>query len=271
MIFLCNFVANKKVMKKFFTILGMLGIVSVANAQNLVPNPSFESGLAPWAAGWNTSYTAPSIDNTDAYAGSNSAKYDNPSATTGFFQDIPVTAGTQYTVSFWYKSSAANKARIWSNFKDASGNNIYLGGTSQSAVGDPLRNNNSYLAAASAWTQFSLTFTAPTDVTTLTLHVRAYGGGVVSFDEFSLTTGTLAVGEVKPSKYTLVQNTYVKSEINFGADAKDVKIYSMYGQVVREVSVKNSQTVNVSDLPKGTYIVTGTVNNNPVSQKILKD
>jgi hypothetical protein len=35
--------------------------------------------------------------------------------------------------------------------------------------------------------------------------------------------------------------------------------------------VKNGATLNVAELQKGNYIVTGTVNNQPVSQKILKD
>lgn len=268
MIFLLYFCVKLKVMKKFFTILGVVGIMSMVNAQNLVPNPGFESGLAPWAGGWVAGYTDPDIDTTLPHGGLNSAKYNNPAATTGFFQDIAITPGAQYTLSFWYKSSASSKARIWSNFKDTAGSPVYL---NASASADPLRNNNSFLAAASSWTLITLNFTAPSDAVVFTLHVRAYSGAVVSYDDFSLTSGTLAVGEVAPSKYALVKNTLVKSEINFGADAKNVKVYSMYGQIVREFSVKNNQTVNVSDLPKGNYIVTGTVNNNPVSQKILKD
>jgi len=49
-----------------------------------------------------------------------------------------------------------------------------------------------------------------------------------------------------------------------------VKVYNIIGQVVKTASVKENQPLNI-DEQKGNYIVTGTVNNQPVSQKILKD
>ncbi|MCT2562626.1 lamin tail domain-containing protein [Chryseobacterium herbae] len=87
------------------------------------------------------------------------------------------------------------------------------------------------------------------------------------------TSGSLAVSDVQNAKAgNFVKNTFVKSdEITFGADVKDVKVYNTFGQVVKSASVKQNGTVNVSELAKGNYIVTGTVNNEPVSQKILKD
>lgn len=86
------------------------------------------------------------------------------------------------------------------------------------------------------------------------------------------TSGTLAVGDTAKVKGNFVKNTFVKNnEITFGAQAKDVKVYNMFGQIVKSASVKENETLNVSELAKGNYIVTGTVNNQPVSQKILKD
>jgi hypothetical protein len=93
-------------------------------------------------------------------------------------------------------------------------------------------------------------------------------------DDFSLTpnSGTLAVTDLSTTKSNFVKNTFVKTnEITFGAQAKDVKVYNMYGQVVKTASVKENESLNVSELQKGNYIVTGTVNNQQVSQKILKD
>jgi hypothetical protein len=83
---------------------------------------------------------------------------------------------------------------------------------------------------------------------------------------------TLAVSDVSKAKGNLVKNTFVTNEeITFGAQAKDVKVYNMFGQVVKTASVNENESLNVSELQKGSYIVTGTVNNQPVSQKILKD
>lgn len=83
---------------------------------------------------------------------------------------------------------------------------------------------------------------------------------------------SLAVADFGKEKSLFVKNTFVKNnEIVFGADAKDVKVYNMFGQVVKTASVKADGTLNVADLAKGNYIVTGTVNNQAISQKILKD
>lgn len=83
---------------------------------------------------------------------------------------------------------------------------------------------------------------------------------------------SLSVSDFNKSKSSFIKNTFVKNdEITFGADVKDVKVYTLTGQVVKTGSVKNGATLNVAELQKGNYIVTGTVNNQPVSQKILKD
>ncbi|WP_223560225.1 T9SS type A sorting domain-containing protein [Chryseobacterium lathyri] len=102
------------------------------------------------------------------------------------------------------------------------------------------------------------------------------GTGNISIDNLIARTyasTTLAVSDIKNAKAeNFVKNTFVKSdEITFGADVKDVKVYNMFGQVVKSASVKENGSVNVAELAKGNYIVTGTVNNEPVSQKILKD
>ncbi len=98
--------------------------------------------------------------------------------------------------------------------------------------------------------------------------------GMYAVDDFSLTpsSGTLAVSDLSKTNGTFVRNSFVKNnEITFGAEAKDVKVYTMSGQLVKTASVKENESVSVAELAKGNYIITGTVNNKPVSQKILKD
>ncbi|PKF74438.1 carbohydrate binding domain-containing protein, partial [Chryseobacterium sp. PMSZPI] len=243
-----------------------------ALSQNLVQNPGFENGLSNWAAGvaGTTTYTLPTVETDTPYQGANYAKY-TATATTGFVQNIPINANSQYTVSFWYKASGSgNGARIWSSFSDSTNGTVYL---TTDASTDPLRNNNGYLAKVNAWTLKTITFTSPAAAVQFQLHVRAYANSVASFDEFSLVpAGTLAVGEVAPSKYRIIKNTFVKNDgITFGADVKDVKVFNMFGQIVKTASVKNNEVLNVAELAKGNYIVTGTVNNELVSQKVLKD
>ena len=103
----------------------------------------------------------------------------------------------------------------------------------------------------------------------------ASGTGNVSIDNLIARTyanGSLAISDFNKSKSNFVKNTFVKNEeITFGADVKDVKIYTLTGQVVKTATVKDGTALNVAELTKGNYIVTGTVDNQPVSQKILKD
>lgn len=261
-------------MRKIFTVLGIVAVSAITSAQNLVSNPGFENGTTGWTAGTGSGYTLPTIATDNPHGGTNYAKY-TPTATNGLYQDIAISPSTTYTVSYWYKATASastgNTGRIWSGFRDTSGGTITYQGTD--ATADPLRNNNGYLPEATAWTQVSITFTSPATANFFNLQLRAYNGSTFSIDDVSLTSsGSLAVGEVLPSKYRMIKNTFVKNnEIVFGADAKDVKVYNMFGQVVKTASVKADGTLNVADLAKGNYIVTGTVNNEAVSQKILKD
>lgn len=79
----------------------------------------------------------------------------------------------------------------------------------------------------------------------------------------------MAVGDVNATKVNLVKNTLVSNAITF-ATKSDVQVINMNGQVVKTASVNENSSLEVSTLPKGTYIVTGSVNGKAVSQKIIK-
>lgn len=121
---------------------------------------------------------------------------------------------------------------------------------------------------------YTVNVTGATGAVTLKFEGATAANNRFFLDDIKVATGTLAVTEINKGKSTanFVKNTFVKNnEITFGADVKDVKVYNMFGQVVKEASVKQNGTVNVAELAKGNYIVTGTVNKEAVSQKILKD
>lgn len=79
----------------------------------------------------------------------------------------------------------------------------------------------------------------------------------------------MAVGDVNATKANLVKNTNVENAIIFAAKA-NVQVINMNGQVVKTASVNENSSLEVASLPKGTYIVTGSVNGKAVSQKIIK-
>ncbi len=98
----------------------------------------------------------------------------------------------------------------------------------------------------------------------------ATGNKQVTIDDVSWTAApTMAVGDVNASKARLVKNTVVDTNIIFAAKA-DVKVINANGQVVKTASVNENSTLDVASLAKGMYIVTGTVNGQAVSQKIIK-
>lgn len=99
-------------------------------------------------------------------------------------------------------------------------------------------------------------------------------GGTFSVDDVVITgtsilDETLAVGDTTKAKANLVKNTIVSNELIFGAAAK-VSVYNAAGQVVKTAEVTENGRLDVSALPKGNYVVTGVVNGNAVSQKIIK-
>ncbi|WP_157844481.1 MULTISPECIES: T9SS type A sorting domain-containing protein [unclassified Chryseobacterium] len=98
--------------------------------------------------------------------------------------------------------------------------------------------------------------------------------GMYAIDDFSLTpyVDLLGVSDTKDFKSDFIKNTFVENgEIIFGAEVQDIKIFTLTGQIIKTGSVKKGMALDVAELQKGNYIVTGTINNQLVSQKILKD
>lgn len=255
-------------MKKIFTILGVVA-VSLLSAQNLLTNPGFESGLEPWAAGTGSSYTAPTIATTGAHTGTSSAMY-VATATTGFYQNVPVAEGKTYVISFWYKASSASAARLWSIYKNASGSAVY---TTTDANTDPFRTLNKYLPAAAEWTKHTAEMPAGSGVTNLDVAVRAYGGQTSSFDDFEvMDKATMAVTDVTSFDKQIKMNTNVGNALTVILPARaTVNIYTAEGKLVSSNRIDSGQSINTSSLTKGMYIVTVDNGTAKVSRKVMKN
>jgi hypothetical protein len=257
-------------MKKIFTILGLVSAVAFMNAQTVLLNETF-SAYSTGGNATGTGSTGPDVTDvytnatnvatfpvgTKVYQAGGMAKLGTGSLI-GSMTTSPLnlsTDGGKFTVSFDVKGWTTVEGSITV---------IVTNLTSQTVT-------YSAVMSASPETK-TVTFTggmANSTITIATTAKRAY------IDNVKVTTviDVLNVSDINNTiKHNFVKNTFVKSdEITFGADVKDVKVYNMFGQIVKSASVKQNETVNVSELTKGNYIVTGTVNNEPVSQKILKD
>ena len=83
------------------------------------------------------------------------------------------------------------------------------------------------------------------------------------------TAATMAVVDAAKVKVNLVKNTIVSNELIFAASS-NVTVYNTAGQVVKAAEVTDNSRLDVSALPNGTYVVTGLVNGQTISQKIIK-
>jgi hypothetical protein len=118
------------------------------------------------------------------------------------------------------------------------------------------------------------TYTTPSTTEAMTgyqYRVVVNSGSCSTISSFATLTvsSTLSVGDVKTIKNILVKNTVVANELIFGTAGK-VSIINMNGQVVKTAEVAENSRLDVSALPKGTYVVTGLVNGQAVSQKVIK-
>ncbi|PIE50993.1 MAG: hypothetical protein CSA38_00540 [Flavobacteriales bacterium] len=94
---------------------------------------------------------------------------------------------------------------------------------------------------------------------------EAVMGGIGTY-----TTTILGVNDVDITKsISFIKNTIVKEEINF-ATKSEVKVFDMNGNLIKTAFVSENKALNMSDLPKGMYIVTGLVNGQKVAEKVMK-
>lgn len=260
-------------MKKIFTFLGAVAFGTFVFSQELLVNPGFEAGLAPWTAGPSSGYTAPAIETLNPHGGNNYASYSGATATTGFYQNVPVSAGQTYVISFWYKSAGDDSdTRLWSVFRTAAGAGAVY--TTPSANEDAFRTNNQYLASAGGWTKYTAEMPAGPGATVLEVAVRAYSGATIAeFDDFSvMDKATMAVSDVSSFDKKVKMNTRVTNELKvFLPEKSTVNIYSVDGKLISSNRINDGETINTSSLAKGMYIVTVDNGAAKTSRKIMKN
>ncbi|AZA48603.1 T9SS C-terminal target domain-containing protein [Chryseobacterium carnipullorum] len=276
-------------MKKIFTVLGLISATAFMNAQ-IVINEVYGGGGNSGASYKNDfvelkNIGTTSITLTGAYLQYASAIGTfNGGTSNHALPTFTLAPGQTYLIQ--EISSGANGATLPTPDASAtinlsgSAGKIALTSDGTAPTSSTSANVIDYVGYGTTTTSFEGTGPAPAPSNTNSI-ARVAGDTNNNATDFvagaptpkNSTTGSLAVSDVKNVKAgNFVKNTFVKSdEITFGADVKDVKVYNMFGQVVKSASVKQNGTVNVAELAKGNYIVTGTVNNEPVSQKILKD
>jgi hypothetical protein len=149
----------------------------VAPGTNLVANGDFSEA---WTSGIPTGWNSDVPDKITVTQGAGSIVVTNPTGTTKLWQQIPVTEGTTYKLSFTYKASHA-KFRIWSGFAPTAGSTsgiVFIG----TATDDDLRTKNGYFPVAASSTSQEYTFIVPAGQSLFHLEFRYYTQPSSSFE-----------------------------------------------------------------------------------------
>jgi uncharacterized repeat protein (TIGR02543 family) len=193
---------------------------AVAPGTNLIANPLVETANpsnanAPldWQTGsWGTNTFTTSYLKTGPTGDSNSVNINMTSYTSGdakwYFNPVAIQAGTQYTYSESYQSSAASTVDMVYTMSD--------GSTQYVDIGD--------LAASASWQNFSATFVAPTGAVSATVYHFIASTGSLTTSNFSLATSSTAtaptVNVTAPVASTSTSTPYSGS-VTLAASATD--------------------------------------------------
>ncbi|WP_313028595.1 T9SS type A sorting domain-containing protein [Soonwooa sp.] len=261
-------------MKKIFTILAVAAVSLVSAQTNLFAGSDFND----WAAfqsslGFDLKSGEQSA--TGGIGGSGALKITDNAATSNIYV---MTANKNMNVAganFITLKVKGNAGGVSFNAGDgtAAGSkyfNVPAGTTGDVTLTGTGANSYTGSINASDWITIKLDLTGVNWGSTPSFSIKLQKSSTNAlFVDDIKTDKNLAVGDVNASKVNLVKNTVVANELIFG-QAANVSVINMAGQVVKTAEVKENTKLDVSNLAKGTYVVTATVNGQAVSQKVIK-
>lgn len=281
-------------MKKIFTILGLMSVAAVANAQ-VVIKEVYGGGGNSGAALKNDfielyNRGTASVTLTGAYLqyGSATGVFGGTGSTPTIYalpSPITIPAGGHYLIQAAAGSGGTVNLPTVDATVDAaiSGTTGKLALTTNSTVVTSATSSNVIDLVGWGPTASIYEGSAPAPIASNSTSVsRNAAGADTNNNSVDFTAGVptptnsagatveLAVSDVVKTNSTLVKNTVVGESISFAKNA-DIQIINAAGQVVKTAKVTEGSTLNVSSLAKGVYIVTGSVNGEAVSQKIVKN
>ncbi len=181
---------------------------SGAGGANLIYNSNFEQNIHNWIAKGTPTNSTPVWDNTASNAkyGTGTLKLSGDAVGDGAQYSFPFAATTQYSASFWAKTSSGTATlRL-----DRQDNGSDVGGCSDSSV-------------TTTWTQFTCTFTTGSTINTSTSNIfikqNAAGTPTVYIDGFTLTLGGTSMNFTAPANQIQVDSDYSNITLNVGQDA----------------------------------------------------
>ncbi|WP_172280393.1 T9SS type A sorting domain-containing protein [Chryseobacterium sp. LAM-KRS1] len=279
-------------MKKIYSLFVALATTTVMSAQSVITQWNFDGNTNAATTGSGTASVFGVSNNPTFASGSPGRAWSvngfpgqgSASGTAGFKFEVDTSGYSAISVSLniagsntsskYFQMQYTTNGTEWFDV----GNVIEIGPTSSS---NWVSMNNSIPAGANNKTQFAVRIVSVFDPANSSTYTAVGASsnystsGAARVDNVTISgtaSTTLSVLDAGSEKFSFIKNTFIKNEgIVFGTKVKDIKIFNMYGQVIKTAKVSKNQTLDISELQKGNYIVTGIVNNQPVSQKILKD
>ncbi|MCD9854923.1 T9SS type A sorting domain-containing protein [Epilithonimonas sp. JDS] len=260
-------------MTKFYSLLAAVALTATVSAQ------SENMGTGATGNPLVSAYAGFQNSGTWTYAGTADLRTSNASAAADYTgasgsNNVMVNAVGETFIISNINTSAISAGNVRLSFGqrkggNAANNELTVEVSSNGTTWTPLTYTRATGTGTSIWALVTPTGTIPS---TSTLSIRFTGTTTTEWriDDVKVYDGaTMAVVDATKGKANLVKNTIVANELIFGASAK-VSVYNTAGQIVKTAEVSDNSRVDVSALPKGTYVVTGLVNGQTVSQKIIK-
>ncbi len=261
-------------MKKFYSIIAIAAISVSAYAQTQVVTEDFST----YVKGGNTSNTGTSQpDATDIYAPGTTAlpagvpSVNFPTGTKVYMAGGAAKLGTS-SLSGSMTSKTVDLSTNGGNVRvtfDVKGWTTKEGDIKVTITGQPAQTVTYAALLADNFETKTVNFTGGAANSTVNIETTAKRAFIDNVKVETVPQVVLGLANTEAAKIAFVKNTMVENNLFFGAKS-DVQIISMDGQVVKAASVNDGTSLDLSGLAKGIYIVTGTVNGEKVSQKIIK-
>ena len=156
---------------------------------NLLTNPGFEDWTSELPTAWdNATYNTGEIvkETSIKHGGNNSLRQTSASSTNKIQQEVAITAGKKYRISYWFLDNDTKaSSRYWFAMVGSDGKTI-------NDINKQIQQND-YSADNAEWQQVTIEFTAPAGTVKMRYEVRTYrnmdsneSGGYIYYDDMEL-------------------------------------------------------------------------------------
>lgn len=156
---------------------------------NLLTNPGFEDWTSELPTAWdNATYNTGEIvkETSIKHGGNNSLRQTSASGTNKIQQEVAITAGKKYRISYWFLDNDTKaSSRYWFAMVGSDGKTI-------NDINKQIQQSD-YSADNAEWQQVTIEFTAPAGIVKMRYEVRTYrnmdsneAGGYIYYDDMEL-------------------------------------------------------------------------------------